>query len=237
MKHFRHYPMVAAIATVVFTGFYLMVGFSGAILFKENCDYHGIQASGLTASLDQNSLVYKIAVPLYCAMLIPTFGTVYFCAYEAVESKVVRWKHGASISRMEWLKSGPIIRPYIVIGVRLFFIAMTAIIANFLTNFNSYLSLIGAVANAAGLYILPHLCWLKLWYHNKWVYHRQRGEGILAESMGTALFSMLNILIGLGVAIVGTIVSVQSLVETSSDSSTNRTWCPDNGTASTEFLY
>ena len=36
------------------------------------------------------NLPNRIAIVLYCFQLIPTYAVVYFCAYEAVENKMLR---------------------------------------------------------------------------------------------------------------------------------------------------
>ena len=41
-------------------------------------------------------------------------------------------------------------------------ILFTGVFALYIPNFGDFLALIGACANSLGIYILPHVCWLKI---------------------------------------------------------------------------
>mgnify|MGYP003335905488 CR=1 FL=1 len=92
---------------------------------------------------DTANLPNRIAILLYCFQLIPTYAVLYFCAYEAVELKILRaWDMGRYTADHRKLK------PQIVL-VRWFWVAVSGAIALVVPKFGDYLGLIGAVGTPA----------------------------------------------------------------------------------------
>jgi hypothetical protein len=94
------------------------------------------------------NLPNRIAIVLYCFQLIPTYAVVYFCAYEAVENKMLRaWSMERYTAEHRKLK------PQIVC-VRWFWLLLSGAIALVVPKFGDYLGLIGALGTYADTMVL-----------------------------------------------------------------------------------
>ena len=95
-------------------------------------------------------------------------------------------------------------------------IALSGLLALLVPRFGAYLALIGALANALLIYVLPHWCWLRV------VAPRARRT---PTHYCSAAFSAANIVFGLVVAGYGTYQSIQGLLAPAgSTNNTSAAW-------------
>jgi len=148
MKRPSTFLQVSGWSIVFFTTCYMAVGLAGNIRFAGNVK------SQLSLNFDTGggwndaaNLPNRIAILLYCFQLIPTYAVVYFCAYEAVELKVLRaWGIGRYTADHRKLK------PRIVL-IRWFWVAASGAIALVVPKFGDYLGLIGAFGTPTGKFV------------------------------------------------------------------------------------
>ena len=85
-------------------------------------------------------------------------------------------------------------------------ILLSALIALTIKDFGDFLALIGAVANALGIYLLPHLCWLRIFGP------QCRLPGRSFCFMAKALLSVAVVLFGCTLAVYGSYTSLRSMI-------------------------
>ena len=146
----------------------------------------------MTLNFDPHTVVNKVAVVLYCLALIPSYAVVFFCTYEAVENKWMRYhaiisrptakqaahgpkghdnaaaaaaaaaSEGQAVSRVDYLRSSPAHVRARYILHRWGWVLVSAAVAASIPRFGDYIGLIGALANSTAIYIMPQACWLKV---------------------------------------------------------------------------
>ena len=173
--------MVTAVTVIVFTCLYMAVAVAGDVRFRN------IKVNAeVSKDMNPRSYVDSAAVVLYSIQLIPTFGIVYYCGYEALEGKFCRVR-GVDRGGQEWQeqykKRAVFLR---VVGV-----ACAAFLSIAITNFADALGLVGALGTSSAVFILPHLAWLRLNYE----------ERTLLEKIP----SYFLVLFGISVAVLGTV--------------------------------
>ena len=226
MKCPEKISMVLALVMAVFTTFYMAIALTGYALY-------GDDASDLALALPRDSARSRIAVILYSCQLVPTFAIVYFMAVEASEDIYLRLHQGYAAGRDLSSEAYKDHRRAFV-GVRSGGVFLCATIALAVPSFGDFLALSGASANSMTIYILPFVCYLRL-FHFKEEGHT---PGTHKESLGMSLIesdttygvdhswlpsplsscdvvaSLLVVLFGIATMIVGTYSSALGLFST-----------------------
>eukprot|EP01047_Picozoa_sp_COSAG01_P042218 COSAG01_NODE_3673_length_5808_cov_15.591872_4_plen_181_part_00 len=151
----------------------------------------------------------------YCLQLVPTYAVVYFCAYESVELKLLRrWQIERFSVRHRQLKLRMVL-------VRWFWLALSGLIALVVPHFGAYLGVIGALATSLAIYVLPHVAWLKECSLLGGGALRSAGlplqqEGVAGRANLVAVgVSCVVTAFGCALAVVGTVQSVQAMLQPS----------------------
>ena len=193
MRQPIQFPGVAAWSLGFFCVCYMIIGVAANILFR------GHVASDISLAF-KGSIPEKVAVVLYCLQLIPTYAIVFFVAYEAAEGAVMA-RMGIK-DRAAYLAGSARAR-LAVVAYRWVLVAVSGALALLVPKFGAYLALIGALANALLIYVMPHICWI--------IVCAPRARRSLPFYL-TAVFAWLNIAFGLLVAGYGTYQSVEALM-------------------------
>ena len=135
----------------------------------------------MTLNFDPHVAINKVAVVLYCLALIPSYAVVFFCTYEAVENKWMRYRgivyhsqapprssmHDATTdtdhkehdaNRVGYLRSSSSHVRVRYILHRWGWVLVSAVVAASIPRFGDYLGLIGALANSMAIYVMPQVC-------------------------------------------------------------------------------
>ena len=140
--------------------------------------------------------------------LVPTFSIVLWLSYSALEAYYLRLVGVAAGSAKH-----RIIKWRLFVPVRVGAILLSALIALIIKDFGDFLALIGAVANALGIYLLPHLCWIRIF-----------GSRLRAPDRSVAFvlkFSLSVVVIAFGatLAVYGSYTSLKSMINHNSSAS------------------
>eukprot|EP00041_Stephanoeca_diplocostata_P016307 m.320615 g.320615 ORF g.320615 m.320615 type:complete len:490 (-) comp20324_c0_seq7:1320-2789(-) len=135
-----------------FTVCYMTVGLAGCIYYTDV----GVQSEMSLNFNDIHNPLYKIAVVAYSIQLVPTYAVVFFVVYEALEGKWMRFKKMPP--RAIHLRNVKVKLVYF--ANRVFWIALSAILALQVPRFGDYLALIGALGNALSIYIMPQIAYI-----------------------------------------------------------------------------
>eukprot|EP00039_Didymoeca_costata_P025643 m.14035 g.14035 ORF g.14035 m.14035 type:complete len:464 (+) comp4972_c0_seq1:256-1647(+) len=153
MRNPKAYAWTSFWSICFFTVCYMSVGISGNILFYENVE------SDLSLNLNPKNVIAKVAVVLYSLQLIPSYAVVYYCAYEALENKWLRYQ--GITNREKYLSSNKRTGLLYIIN-RWFWVCASAGIALLIPKFGDYVGLVGALANSLAIYIMPQVCYLRM---------------------------------------------------------------------------
>lgn len=196
MANPRSFPSAVTVALSFFALCYLAVGVAGFALYRDKV------TSPISDAFD-TSTINIVAVALYAAQLLPTYSLINWLTYSIVEQYVLRWRripHGsAKHNALKWKAFVP---------ARWAATLLSAALALTVHRVGDFLALIGASANALGIYLLPHAAWLAT-FAPALRDARLRTTPIVLR----AAASVAVMVLGVGLAIGGTYTSVVQLAQ------------------------
>jgi amino acid permease len=148
MARRERFPAALVAALSLITLGYIVFALAGAALVD------GDVVAPISDAFSHTPLHCAAAV-LYALQLLPTYSIVYWLSYSAWEDALLRARGGGSGGHRR-------LRPRLVLPLRWAGIALSALVAVTIPKFGDFLALLGALANSLSIYIIPHLCWLRL---------------------------------------------------------------------------
>ena len=191
----RRFTSAVVTALIFFAICYLVAGVAGFARFSAHV------TSPISDSFDMSAL-HITAVALYAAQLVPTYPLVAWLTYTLIEQYYLR-RCGilSGGTRHAWLKW------HRFIPARWAGVLLSAFVALTVHRFGAFLALVGAGANALGIYVLPHGVWLSIF-----VPRLRDRESRSAALVARAMMSVVVMLFGVVLAIGGTFTAVIAML-------------------------
>ena len=203
MRSPARFPSAMAAALTVFATLYLLVGIAGFALFGRAGQS---VPSPISDAFDATPL-HIAAVSLYALQLVPTYSIVMWLSYSAVENAYLRFRKitigSVAHRRLKWRAFVP---------ARFLAVGLSALVALTITDFGDFVALIGAFANALGIYLFPHLCWLR-------VFGAQAMTDRSPQLLLQFGMSVVAVLFACALAVDGTRTSIESMLDGNRSSS------------------
>eukprot|EP00397_Hematodinium_sp_SG-2012_P029627 GEMP01031316.1.p1 GENE.GEMP01031316.1~~GEMP01031316.1.p1 ORF type:complete len:237 (+),score=45.40 GEMP01031316.1:752-1462(+) len=195
MKENKHYRTVVTTSTLLLGSICIAFAMSGFVAFGIN-----IQPMILMNIPEQTPLHAVISV-LLVTELVCTYPPVMYPIFAIFE----QWCGSSKRIGTTFFYQRPHL--FVCVGIRVVLVAITAWIAYFFEkNFNLYLALVGSLANASILYILPPILFLRAQAC------RLEGDGLPLDARQTVQACAL-ILFGSVASVIGTVQASFHLLE------------------------